>query len=158
MKKAKYITNPYIELSIIFFAIVVGIVVLFYKEISGAIACFCIALFWGIIFICLRKTFLSKMLIDEYGFKMFYMGNIIKQLNWEDIKDIKVRPNIKGGLIFFSNQPLYEGKEEWKNSKEFFVRVNSNFAIYLFKYKDKIPVPIRDFNKLPKSIQERLQK
>ena len=49
-------------------------------------------------------------------------------------------------------------KEEWKNSKEFFVRLNSNFAIYLFQYKDKIPVPIKDLDKLPKSIQEKLQK
>ena len=98
------------------------------------------------------------MLIDEEGFKIFYRGNITKQLKWENIKEARAYIDGYGGLIIFSDKPLYEGKERWKNSKEIFVRMNSKFVIYLFQYKDKIPVPIKDLDKLPKSIQERLQK
>ena len=153
MKKAKYITNPYINFVLIIVPLIGMLVSLIFKDMWGVILCLCLIFFCGFFLILLRKTLFLKLLIDEKGFKTFYRGNIIKQLNWEDIQDIKAKSNI----IFFSDKPLYSDKEEWKNGKEIFVRINSKFVIYLFKYKDKIPVPIKDLDKLSKSIVDKLK-
>ena len=159
MKKEKYIVNHFLTLAliIIFFGFS-AIVLIICKEYWAGIFSIISGFLLASPYIFMRKIAFAKMLINEEGFKIFYRGNIIKQLKWEDIKDVKAIPDGYGGTIFFSDKPLYEGKERWKNSKEISVRMYSKFAIYLFQYKDKIPVPIRDLDKLPKSIQEKLQK
>ena len=52
----------------------------------------------------------------------------------------------------------YQGKEKWKNYNCIFVNLKTHFAIQLYKYKDKIPVEIKDLEKLHPIVQEKLKK
>lgn len=156
MKKPKYIAYPFTYLVLIILPIISSIIVLLYKEYAGAIVCFCMGVLFAIPYIIFRKKFFAKMIIDDEGFKIYYRKQIVRELKWKDIKDAQAIPTSYGGHIFFANKPLYTGKESWKNTYEIFVRCNSNFIVELYKHKDKIPVPIRDLEKLHKEIVKRL--
>lgn len=157
MKKAKYITNPYIYLLMIALPLLCGIIVLFFGEFYGAIVCFVIALLFTLPIIIFRKKFFSKMIINEYGIKVYYKHIVIKEILWKNIKEAQATLTSHGGQITFTDTSFYTGKEKWKNWNFIFVNLNSEFAIELYKYKSKIPVPIKDLDKLPNSIIQKLK-
>lgn len=157
MKKEKYITNPYIYIMMIALPVLSGIICLICKEFYGSIVCFIIALVYSLPFVIFRRKFFSKMIIDENGIRVFYKHNVIKELLWENIKEVQATPTSHGGQISFTDTSFYRGKEKWKNWDGIFVNLNSDFAIELYKYKDKIPVEIKDLDKLPKDIINRLK-
>ena len=98
------------------------------------------------------------MIIDQNGIRTYYKQKIVKELNWNKISDAQAINNAHGGYIIFSDKLLHSGKESWKNSREIFVNMNSDFAIELYKYKNKIPVPIRDIEKLSPIIVKKISK
>lgn len=158
MKKAKYINNPLIYILLIILPIVGGIVTLCFKEYIGCIVCFGISIIFCIPLIIFRKRFFLKMIVDEQGIRTCYRKNIIKDIEWEKIKDALAVNNSHGGYIILSDKNLYTGKDSWKNSKEIFIMMNSDFAIEFYKYKDKVSVPIKNINCLSPSIVERISK
>ncbi len=158
MQKSKYISYPFIYFLLILFCLFFGILTFCLKEIYGGIFCFAVAILFAIPLIFLRKRFFLKMIIDETGIKTFYRNHLERELKWKDIIVVQAVPTAHGGQILLSDKPLFTGKERWKNWKEIFISFNSSFAIYLFKYKDKIPVEIIDLDKLHPVIQEKLKK
>lgn len=158
MKNAKYVSNPFVYMILIISPIIVSIITLCCQEYYGALACLCIAVLFSVPLILLRKRFFIKMIIDQQGIRTYYKNKLIKDLKWENIKDAQAIPTSSGGQIIFSDNPLYSGKDKWKNSKEIFVSMNSNFAIYLFEYSKNIPIAIKDIEKLNPKIAEKFKK
>jgi len=157
MNKAKYITNPFLYLILIMLPVVIGIIIIFFKEYYASMICFIIAILFSLPYICLRKYFFSKMLINDEGITKLYRNEILKKLKWEDIVVAQAVTTPHGGQITFSDKPLFEGKEKWKNWKEIFVNMNSKFALELYKYKNKILVPIKDLEVLSQYVQDKLK-
>ena len=156
MKKAKYISNPFIYLSGEIMPILGIITTLIVKDYYALIFCVCIFLLWPLPIVFMRKLMFRKMLINEEGFTIYYGKSIVNKLLWKDIKDTQVLLTGQGARILFSDKPLYVGKERWRNYDCIFVNFKTSFAIELYKYKDKIPVEIKGFEKLPKYIRDML--
>ena len=116
----------------------------------------CAALIYPLPVILLRKLFFRKMIINEDGFTIYYRNKIVKQLLWENIKEAKAIPTPFGGEIDFTDTFFYTGKDKWKNKDCIFVNLKTNFAIELYKYKDKIPVKIKDLDRLSYEVRKRL--
>lgn len=158
MKKAKYISNPFIYLSgeiIIIAGIITTLVI---KDFYALMLCICVSIIYIIPIIILRKLMFRKMIINEEGLTIYYRNSLVKQLFWKDIKDAQAIITAQGGRILFSDKALYTGKERWRNWNCIFVNLKTSFAIELYKYKDKIPVQINNFEQLDPIIQEKLKK
>lgn len=154
MKKPKYISVPFFYSIYPLIGFVGGIVMIFYNEISGAIFCFLGGIFFAVPLIIFRKLFFKKMIIDEEGIKTYYRKTIIKDLKWEDIKESKVNPGNKVQILF-TDTTFHTGKESYKDTFGIFVNIgNPTFGKALYKYADKIPVPIKDIDRLPKVIAD----
>lgn len=158
MKKAKYISNPFIYLSGLIFPIASILITLIIKDFYALIFCVCVTIVYLLPIIILRKLMFRKMIINEEGITIYYRNSIVKQLLWEDIKEAQATPTSYGGQITFTETTFYQGKEKWKNWNLIFINLKSDFAIELYKYKDKIPVQINNLEKLNPIIQEKLKK
>ena len=158
MKKAKYISNPFIYLSGEIILIAGIITTLIIKDFYALIFCICVAIIYILPVIILRKLMFRKMIINEDGITIYYRNSIVKQLLWENIKEAQATPTSYGGQITFSEKPFYQGKEKWKNWNCIFVNLKTSFAIELYKYKDKIPVAINNLDSLNPIIREKLRK
>ena len=158
MKKAKYISNPFIFLSgeIILIAGIISTLII--KDFYALLFCICVAIIYILPVIILRKLMFRKMLINEDGITIYYRNSIVKQLLWENIQEAQATPTSYGGQIKFSETPSYQGKEKWKNWNCIFVNLKTSFAIELYKYKDKIPLQINHLEKLNPVAQEKLKK
>ena len=115
MKKAKYISNPFIFLSgeIILIAGIISTLII--KDFYALLFCICVAIIYILPGIILRKLMFRKMLINEDGITIYYRNSIVKQLLWENIQEAQATPTSYGGQITFSETPFYQGKEKWKN-------------------------------------------
>ena len=149
MEKAKYISNPFIYLSGEIITVLGIITTLVIKDYYALLFCICVSIVYLIPVIILRKLWFRKMLINEEGFTIYYGKSIVKKLLWEDIKEAQATATSFVGEITFSDKPLYQGKEKWKNWNCIFVNLKTSFAAELYKYKDKIPVEIKGLEKLP---------
>lgn len=156
MKKAKYISNPFIYLSGLIFPIAGILITLIIKDFYALIFCVCVTIVYLLPIIILRKLMFRKMIINEEGITIYYRNSIVKQLFWEDIKDAKVIMTAQGGRILFSDKTLYSGKEEWRNWNCVFVNLKTSFAAELYKYIHKINITIKGFEKLPSSIKNKI--
>jgi len=158
MEKAKYISNPFIYLSgeiLIFAGIITTLII---KDFYALLLCIFVAIIYSLPTILLRKLWFRKMIINEGGITIYYKNSIVKQLLWENIKEAQATPTPYGGQISFTDTAFYQGKEKWKNYNCIFVNLKTHFAIELYKYKDKIPVEIKDLEKLHPIVQEKLKK
>ena len=158
MGKSKYISNPFIYLSgeiLIFAGIITTLII---KDFYALLLCICVAIIYILPVIILRKHWFRKMIINEEGITIYYRNSIVKQLFWKDIKEAQATPTPYGGQISFTDTVFYQGKEKWKNWNCIFVNLKTRFAIELYKYKDKIPVEIKDLEQLHPILQEKLKK
>lgn len=132
-----------------------GLILLFFQEYMPAtFAC-------GFAFLLLlcqliwRKKLFAKISITEKGVVVFYKKEIIKAMKWEEIKDGMVNINSANLIILISDK---EYDINAKSGKQFIAKNNHgislNFAIkYVYeemsKYLKKIPVKLKNFDKLP---------
>lgn len=156
MKNPEYIIRPYLYLSIILIPFILALILLVLSEFFAAIVTFFISILFLVPFVILRKKFFAKLIINDQGLTVFYKNNIIKQIKWEDIKAAIVIPTSHGFQISFFDHKLYDGKNKWKNSDGIFVNLNSNFALPLYKYINKLTVDLQNVEKLPKNIREKI--
>ena len=116
-----------------------------------------------IIVILLRKQLFAKILIDEHGIKMFYRKVATRQIEWKEIQGAQAMLANEVQIFFAKDRDILSTqKKRLERAKEMFiVRLGAKAqAQALYQYKDKIPVSIRDLDKLPKRakhIQEKLQ-
>ncbi len=153
MKKAEYIARPILQCAILII-IIDTIILLCFKEFWGALLGFCFAILLAIPLIVFRKFFFKKMLLNETGAYLSYRDKILRAVKWEDVKEIQYR----SGIFTLSDKPLYTGKEKYKNTFEINILTNSKFIIEFYKYAYKIPVPIKEINKMPEYVKNGINK
>ena len=159
MKKAKYLSAPFIYFIFISIMLIGVLFFLLFNEYILALVLFFMSLLFILPAIFGRKHLLSKMLIDDKGIHVYYRNKLLKEIKWEDIKIAKAIPTAYGGQIIFAPNQIYTKNEGLKNLKEnFFINLNSDFALDLYEYKDKIPVDIIDLDKLNKIVYNKLKK
>lgn len=98
------------------------------------------------------------MLINEIGITTYYRNTILIHLEWKDIQDAQAYSFGQQYQIIFSNKPITQKKEKGNILYEVFVNLNPPFISALYENKNKIPVPIRDINKLDKRYVEMFTK
>lgn len=96
-----------------------------------------------------RKSVFSKVLVNDEGITTYYRNKIIYSIKWEDIKDAEIVYVRVGRYSSSYRIKLYVfPMEEWKYPypKDTCIEVDAStpFYYYLFDYKHKIPVRIRD--------------
>ena len=161
MKKPVYCV-PQVILFFLFPMVFVlgGMVLILLHEYYYSILGFGLALLIGLMIFFGRKMILAKIFVDENGIKITYREQVVKQILWEEIKDAQALC-VQGGQIVFAKDTyiLSTQKLRLENQKKiFFIRLDQKSpANALYLYKDKIPVPIRDLDKLPKEIKEKLK-
>ena len=161
MEKAEYLTPQlwtfFLLPTLSFFA---SIVLLFLNEWYPALVCFIVCIIFMLPLIIWRKWFFMQILINEDGLKTFYKDYIFSEIKWNEIKDAKVTTiTYYDAYISFSKLPniFVNTKMAIKDKSIINVRLNSKPGNVLIKYYKKIPIEIRDFEKLPKFIKEMFQ-
>lgn len=149
MKKAKYINYPFSYLSLVLFFLICFIILMIFKEYWGGIISLAFGFLVAIPFIIFRKQVLKKMLINETEIVVYYKNQIVKKLKWVDIKYAQYQNDPHGHIFTLSDKPLYEKREAYKNIDEINIRTNSKFIIEFYKFAYKIPVPIKEIDKMP---------
>lgn len=162
MKKPKFLSD--VKTYIIFMCspLCLTIISLFYHSMDGIYLSIIIFMIIAIPLIIFRKQFFLKMLINENGITKYYGKKIIKELKWEDIKDVLV---VNGRQIIFSDilidfDPIYYGKELKNVVIDIYMQRGgcTYFFLELCKYKNRIPVEIRCIDRLQPEIAKRLKK
>lgn len=136
-------------------------------EYDGLIALFIFIIIIDIPLFFLRKGFFCKMFINEEGIVKYYKKTILAVLRWEHIKDAKVFITRDGFSIFLYSKQIKDFKD-YKDTtiKEAYIDIKNTMCIetgtihfeYLCRYKDKIPVEIRDLELLPPYYKNQLEK
>jgi len=108
-----------------------------------------------------RKTLFSKILITDESVTTFYRGKIIESIKWENIKDAMAVSDA-GGHISIStkeyNVNAKKGKELVANNHGMPLNLSKRIILEATAYNfKKIPVPIKDFDKLPPYIKKKLE-
>lgn len=159
MEKPKYYSFPLFYLIIlVFFAL--GVIFLFcFQQFIPAILCLIILLLWQVPLIVFRKNYFKKIIINERGITFFYKQKITNDIRWEDIKDALAIP--KGIILLDEPINLIEAKKNalsWIEVHRFFISFKSKYFLVLCKYKNKIPVDIRDLEKINQLIAKQISK
>ena len=137
--------------------IVAGIVCLVFQEYVGMVICFGFTLLCGVIVFIFRKHFFKKMLIAEQGVYEYYRNNIVREIEWGEIKEAH--------HIFIFYLCLSKGSQikrsAWRIPKQkdivsIWLRHPKLFSA-IVEHKYKIPVPIKDIETLPKHYRNSLK-
>ena len=89
------------------------------------------------------------MLINDYGVRTYYRKEIIKEITWENVKYAKAFPAMRcGWAIVLAEEPLFEGKEEWKNNRYINIKLEREFYKAFMMHVGEIKVGIKDFDKI----------
>ena len=116
-----------------------------FKEFLAALLVFSFAILFTIPLIIFRKFFFKKMLLNETGIYLSYKKKVLREIKWEDVKDIQYRVRV----FILSDKQLYTGNERYKNTFEINIFTNSEFITEFYKNAYKIPVPIKEIDKMP---------
>ena len=174
MKKPEYINELLLTILFVVFLngiyFVLGIHALICKEYVGGVVLLSLFAFVLSFTIFMWRELFSKLLINEEGITKYFGKKILKQIKWENIKEMQVV--ISRGYksmskaIFVSDEVQNEKAETSKKLKSIYNNMNQNikietrskFCYYFSLYKDKFPVEIKDLNLLPEDIAEALRK
>ncbi len=81
------------------------------------------------------KVFLTKIAIDETGIKKTYLGKVIKQLEWQQINDIKIRSSGYHNWIIMSADVINEKRLEHNIFIKDYITIRENKKVTSLIYK-----------------------
>ena len=162
MKKPKIMYNDYLTYIVFIVTMLLTILIfLVVKEWELALVFFSFIISATILLYSNKRLALMKLLINEKGLTKYCKKTVLKELKWGDIKDAVI---VNGRQMVLSDTPIeYEPIYDLNNDKNFIINIYrlGKIQTYIFKelcrYNNKIPVKIRNIDKLPPEIAELLK-